>query len=421
MGLFMSFPAYYEWKISFRYMVPSKKQAFTSVISVLSLVGIIVGVWALIVVTSVMNGFRSELLDRILGVNGHIIIKDLYGLPIKNYQKEIDYLNNITGVITAMPVIESTAMVQVESATSTGSMIRGMTKKDLFAMKSVSSHIKQGSLNDFNGDKIAIGIGMARKFGVSVGDRIDILSPDGDVTPFGVSPRVKSYEICAIYEVGMYEYDSAIIFMPLTEAQSFFNLNSEINSIELFLKNPDKFTNIENIINNHYQDRYNVVSWNERNKAFFSALNVERNTMFMILSLIVIVAALNIVSGLVMLVKDKSSDIAILRTMGAPNIAILRIFIIAGMIIGVLGTFVGFVLGVVTCWNLSNIQKFISKLTGVDVFNPKLYFLSNLPYKLDYSEIAFVLFLSLFLSFMATLIPALQASKVDPISALRYE
>ncbi len=402
-------------------MLPNKKQVFTSVISLISLLGIIVGVWALIVVTSVLNGFRAELLERILGVNGHIVIQGNSENLISNYPDNLIYLQKLNDIKMAMAITENQALVQLRDVASSGAMVRGIEKDSLLKISSIAGHIKSGSLEGFNGNNIAIGQAMAKKLGLHIGDRLNLLSPQGDATPFGTSPRIKSYNICAIFEVGMYEYDAAIIFMPLKEAQRFFNYGDSVKSIELYLNNADKAHILKKILVNKYGYDYDVISWDERNQAFFTALNVERNTMFLILSLIVVVAALNIISGLVMLVKDKSFDIAILRTMGASNGFILRIFIIAGMFIGGIGTCLGLVLGLLTCYNLTNIQYFISKLFGVDVFNPQLYFLAKLPYKIDSAEVGLIVFVTLMLSFLATLIPAWQASKLDPIAALRYE
>lgn len=410
-----------EFKISLRYLLPHKKQVFTSVISLISLLGIMIGVWALIVVTSVLNGFRAELLERILGVNGHIVIQSSDINYIKDFQKEILYLQNLKDVKLAMGLTENQVLIQVNNKTNIGALVRGITEDSLKNIPNIANNIKSGNLTNFKANNIAIGKAMANKLNLHVGDKLNILSPQGDVTPFGTSPRIKSYTICAIYEVGMYEYDSAIIFMPLQEAQNFFNYGDTVQSIEIYLKNADDAIKLKPDLVNKYGYDYDIISWNERNQAFFTALNVERNTMFLILSLIVLVATLNIISGLIMLVKDKTFDIAILRTMGAPTNFILRIFIIAGMCIGGIGTSLGLILGLITCFNLNNIQYFISKLFGVDVFNPQLYFLSKLPYKIDTTEIFVIVLVTLILSFLATLIPAWQASKLDPINALRYE
>lgn len=405
-------------KIALRYMVPNRKHAFASVISIISLIGIIVGVWALIVVTSVLNGFRAELLEKILGVNGHIIIQS--PAILSNYKQDLLYLRKLPEVKTALALTENQALVQLANVTSSGALIRGIDKQQLLKLSAISSHIKEGSLDNFYNNNIIIGQAIANKFGVTVGDKLNILSPQGDSTPFGTSPRIKSYNIAAIFEVGMYEYDQAIIFMPLAEAQSFFNYGDKVKSIELYLKNADKAIKVKNDLINKYNN-YDIITWQERNQAFFSALNVERNTMFLILSLIVLVAALNIISGLVMLVKDKNFDIAILKTMGATNSFILQIFIIIGLFIGLIGILCGLILGLLTCINLSNIQYFISYLFGVDVFNPQLYFLSKLPCKINTGQIGLIVLLTLLLSFLAALIPAWQASKLDPIAALRYE
>lgn len=413
--------ASYEWMIALRYMVPNKKQIFTSVISIISLIGILVGVWALIVVMSVMNGFRGELLDRILGVNGHLIVQAVDS-DFSDYETLIPKLDRVEGVKFVLPVVEGQALAQGDYGGGTGALIRGMREQDLAKMTTVANNIKFGTLQNFDKSAgIAIGTGLAQKLGLSIGSDMRIISPDGDVTPFGVNPRVKAYKVVAIFEVGMYEYDSAIVFMPLREAQLFFNLDNKVQSLEVFLNNPDQVDAIKPAITQAIGREVYTVDWRQRNQAFFSALQIERNVMFIILSLIVMVAALNIISGLIMLVKDKGHDIAILRTMGAPRGAILRIFMLTGMVIGLLGTFLGVFLGVLTCANIQNIQNFVSWLFNVDVFNPQLYFLTKLPARFEWSETFLVILMALLLSFIATILPAWRAARLDPVTALRYE
>lgn len=411
----------YEWMIAFRYMLPNRKQMFTSVISIISLIGIMLGVFALIVVMAVMNGFRTELLDRILGMNGHLVIQAIDS-DFTDYNTLIPRIEGVDGVKFALPVIEGQAMAQGEASGGTGALVRGLRKQDLDKLTTVTKNIKSGNLDDFDKqDGVAIGSGMAEKLGLSVGSDIRIVTPDGDVTPFGVTPRVKAYKVAAIFTVGMSEYDTIFVFMPLKEAQAFFNLGNKVQSLEIFLNDPDAVDKISPEIEKAVGRQVYSIDWRSRNQAFFSALQVERNVMFFILSLIVLVAALNIISGLIMLVKDKGHDIAILRTMGAKQSAVMRIFIMTGMVIGVIGTVLGLLLGVLTCENIGHIQDFISWLFNVDVFNPQLYFLTKLPARLEWGQTLIVVFMALFLSFLATLIPAWRAAKLDPVQALRYE
>lgn len=411
----------YEWMIAFRYMLPNKKQLFTSVISIISLIGIMLGVFALIVVMAVMNGFRAELLDRILGMNGHLVVQAVDS-DFNDYNTIIPRVEGVDGVKFVLPVVEGQALAQGDSNGGTGALVRGMREQDLAKLTTVTKNIKFGTLENFDKqDGVAIGSGMAEKLGLSVGSDIRIITPDGDVTPFGVNPRVKAYKVTAIFSVGMSEYDSIFIFMPLKEAQAFFNLGNKVQSLEVFLNNADEVTQVSPEVEKAVGRQVYSVDWRSRNQAFFSALQVERNVMFFILSLIVLVAALNIISGLIMLVKDKGHDIAILRTMGARQSSIMRIFIMTGMVIGVLGTILGLLLGVLTCANIGHIQDFVSWLFNVDVFNPQLYFLAKLPAKLEWGETALVVFMALFLSFLATIIPAWRAAKLDPVQALRYE
>lgn len=411
----------YEWMIAFRYMLPNRKQMFTSVISIISLIGIMLGVFALIVVMAVMNGFRTELLDRILGMNGHLVVQAIDS-DFSDYNTIIPRVEGVNGVKFALPVVEGQALAQGDIGGGTGALVRGMRKQDLDKLTTVTKNIKFGTLDNFDKqDGVAIGSGMAEKLGLSVGSDIRIITPDGDVTPFGVNPRVKAYKVAAIFSVGMSEYDSIFVFMPLKEAQAFFNLDNKVQSLELFLDNPDTVDQISPEVEKAVGRQVYMIDWRTRNQAFFSALQVERNVMFFILSLIILVAALNIISGLIMLVKDKGHDIAILRTMGARQSAVMRIFIATGMVIGIIGTTMGLLLGVLTCANIGHIQDFVSWLFNVDVFNPQLYFLTKLPARLEWGQTAMVAFMAIFLSFLATIIPAWRAAKLDPVQALRYE
>jgi len=414
--------AAFEWLIAFRYMWPNRKQIFTSVITIISFIGIVIGVWALIVVMSVMNGFRAELLNRILGMNGHIIMQPIDG-DFADYAALIPRLDKVEGVKFVLPVVEGQVLAQAEGGSGgTGAYVRGLREQDIRKLTMIADNIKQGSLKNFDkGEAVALGSGLAEKLALGVGDAISLVSPDGDATPFGISPRLKTYKIGAIYEVGMSDYDAGIVFMPLQEAQLFFNQEGRVQSLEVFVRDPDKIDEMFNRLEAAAGRETYMLDWRQRNQSFFSTLQVERNVMFIILSLIVLVAALNIISGLVMLVKDKGHDIAVLRTMGAKRSAVMRIFMIAGASIGIGGTFFGVLLGIITCLNLDHIQAFISWVSGIDVFNKEIYFLSSLPSKMDSSQTLMVVLMALALSFLATLAPAWYASRLDPVQALRYE
>jgi lipoprotein-releasing system permease protein len=411
----------FERMIAWRYLRARRRETFISVIAGFSFTGIMLGVATLIIVMAVMNGFRAELLNRILGINGHLIMQPI-DRPLVDYASLITRIDGISGVKFAIPVVEGQALVQGNIGAGTGALVRGLREEDLAKLKLVSDNIKQGTLQGFDqGGGVAIGTRMAENLGLSIGDTLRVISPDGDVTPFGVNPRVKAYPIVAIFEIGMSEYDASIVMMPLSEAQLFFNQEGKVQSVEIFVDNPDKVDAMRAPVEEVAARQISMVDWRQRNQTFFSALQVERNVMFMILTLIVLVAALNIISGLIMLVKDKGRDIAILRTMGATRGAVMRIFLMTGAAIGVTGTLAGVVLGVVVCLNVERIRQFFSWLSGTTLFNPELYFLSTLPAKMDVGETFSVIAMALVLSFIATILPAWRAAKLDPVEALRYE
>ena len=411
----------FERMVAWRYLRARRKETVISVIASISFLGIMLGVATLIIVMAVMNGFREELLTRILGINGHLILQPI-DRPLDDYDQVAKRIDGVPGVKMAIPLVEGQVLASGKVGAGTGALVRGIREADLEKIDLVAKQLKGGTLKGFdNSGGVAIGTRMAENLGLSLGDTITLISPDGDVTPFGTTPRVKAYPITAIFEIGMSEYDSTIIFMPFKEAQAYFNFDDKAQTIEIYLDNPDDVDAMRPKIEKAAQREAYLVDWRTRNQTFFSALEVERNVMFMILTLIVLVAALNIISGLIMLVKDKGSDIAILRTMGASQGAIMRVFLITGAAIGVVGTLTGLVVGLVICLNIESIRQFLSWLTNTELFSPELYFLSRLPAEIDVGETVAVVVMALTLSFLATLYPSWRAARLDPVEALRYE
>jgi lipoprotein-releasing system permease protein len=378
------------------------------------------GVATLIIVMAVMNGFRKELLDKILGLNGHLLIQPLEK-PLTDWEEVASRVAGVQGIRLAAPIVEGQALAS-SPFNASGVLIRGIRLMDLEKLPSVANNVKQGSLKGFDEEQgVAIGRRLADQLSLRSGDNITLVAPRGAVTPMGTTPRIKVYKIAAVFEIGMSEYDNAMVFMPLKEAQAYFNRAGDVTAIEVYTDNPDRVDRYRKVVQDAAQRPIFMIDWRQRNATFFNALQVERNVMFLILTLIVLVAALNIVSGLIMLVKDKGQDIAILRTMGATQGAIMRVFLITGASIGVVGTIVGFMLGVVVCLNIESIRQFLSWLTNTELFSPELYFLSRLPADMDSGETTAVVIMALVLSLLATLYPSWRAARLDPVEALRYE
>ena len=414
----------WERSVAARYLRAKRKNGGVALISTISFIGIALAVAVLIIVMSVMNGFRAELLTRILGFNGHLFVS---GAVLNEPRRDslVQRLRAIPGVVQAAPMVEAEALVQGRGSTS-GAVVRGLSPADLRATPIIAGNIKRGSLEgfgqgDFGGDIILVGDRLAASMGVEPGDTLTLTSPSSSATAFGSAPISKTYTVGGVFSVGMSEYDQTFIYMPLQQAQLFFGREDSVDKIEIKLDDPDKTPRIRPLVVAVAGAEGIVTDWRDNNQAFFNALEVERNTMRLILMLIVAIAAMNIISGLVMLVKNKGRDIAILRTMGAGQGAIMRIFFLSGAAIGVLGALAGFALGVLFCTYIKQIQAFVQWITGADVFNADIYFLSHIPAKLDWNEVIGVLFWALLASFLATLPPAFQAARIDPVEALRYE
>ncbi len=410
----------FERMTAWRYLRAKRKEGFISVITGFAFTGIALGVATLIIVMSVMNGFRAELLSRILGINGHIGIMAVAGQPFNNYKQAVVDLESIDNVKMAVPMIENQLLVSAGRATE-GAMVRGVSAEDLLKREIMADALRDVDMDNFADNNVIIGSRLAQKMGLMIGDEITLISPNGKVTAFGTVPRMKSYNIIGTFEVGMYEYDSNFIFMPLESAQLYFGKQGAVTHIDVTLENenllqPTKVAIEESIGGGAY-----VYDWKQTNAAFFNAIDVERNVMFIILTLIILVAAFNIITGLIMLVKDKGRDIAVLRTMGATKGMIMRIFFIDGAFIGMVGTLIGFVLGLLFCQNIENIRRGLQAVVGKDLFSAEIYFLSKLPAKVDAMEVAVVVGISLVLCFLATIYPAYRAAKFDPVEALRYE
>jgi lipoprotein-releasing system permease protein len=410
----------FEWLLSLRYLRARRQEGFISVNAGFSFLGIMLGVATLIIVMAVMNGFRKELLDKILGLNGHLLIQPLES-PLTDWHDVADRVGQAEGIKLAAPIVEGQALASSPFSAS-GVLLRGIRASDLMKLPSIASNIRQGTLEGFDeGQGVAIGRRLADQLSLHAGDSVTLVAPRGAVTPMGTTPRIKSYKVAAVFEVGMSEYDSAFVFMPLPESQAYFNRAGDVTAIEVYTDNPDRVDRYRKLVADAANRPIFMVDWRQRNATFFNALQVERNVMFLILTIIVIVAAFNITSGLIMLVKDKGRDIGILRTMGVTQGAIMRVFMMTGASVGVVGTFVGFLLALVICLNIESIRRLISWLTNTELFSPELYFLSKLPADVDAGETTAVVVMALALSLLATLYPAWRAARLDPVEALRYE
>ncbi len=410
----------FERAVAGRYLRARRGERFVSVIAGFSLVGIALGVATLIIVMSVMGGFKVDLLSRILGFNGHL---GVYGMsaPLTDYDAAAAKIRAVPGVLSATPVVDGQVLLTGDRGQNAGGMVRGIRQADLRGLHAVSDHIRAGSLDDFGGDDaIAVGVSLAQRFGLAVGSRLTLVSPQGAATAFGTIPRVRAYKVVAVFQVGMNEYDSGYVFLPLEAAQVFFQQPQSVTQIEVMADDPDHVRRIgRDILAAVGPGQARVIDWQQNNNSFFAAVQVEQNVMFLILTLIIVVAAFNVVSSLIMMVKDKTRDIAVLRTIGAGRGAVLRIFLMVGASVGVTGTIVGTVLGVLFCLNIETLQGWVEALTGRTVFDPTVYYLAHLPARLDWREVAQIIAMALVLSLLATLYPSWRAARTDPVEALR--
>ncbi len=408
----------FERMMAFRYLKARRQEGFVSVIALFSLLGIMLGVATLIIVMSVMNGFRTELFSRVLGLNGHISVISMMG-PMTEYEDVASRLASLQGITRVTPIVDGQGLITGRGSPR-GVMIKGIAPADYAVRPILSTHIISGNLEDFQGTGISIGRRLAIQLNLRVGDKLTLVSPQGKATPFGASPRFAAFTVANIFDVGMYEFDSGVIYMPLESAQNFYNLPNMVSMLEVFVTDPHNLLPVKKDVAQHAGIPARVLDWQEQNP-LTNAIQVERNVMFLILSLIIMVAAFNIISSLIMLVKDKGRDIAILRTMGASRGAVMRIFFLTGGSIGVIGTVMGLVLGVSFAENIEAIRQLLQKLTGTDLFSAEIYFLSQLPAEVDYTEVLQVVLMALGLSFLATIYPSWRAAKIDPVEALRYE
>ena len=411
----------YERMITKRYLLPGKGEGFIFLVAGISLFAVMLGVAALIVVMSVMNGFRAELFEKIVGLNGHAVVQG-YGGRLPNWQEIVKQAQATPGVTAAVPLIEQPLMASYEGRVE-GVLVRGMRRQDILSNPTLQGKVLAGSLAALQpGDgKVAIGARLAEALGATLGGSITIISPQGRTTPFGTVPRIVDYEVAAIFEVGVYDYDKAFVVMPIEDAQTLLFLGDAVGMVEIETEDAERVGEILAPLAAEVAGQAVVADWRRMNASLFEALAVERVAMFIVLSLIILVAVFNILSSLIMLVRAKTRDIAILRTMGATRSGLMKVFVTVGVTIGALGTVAGLVLGAIFLFFRQGVVNFIQVVTGQNLWDPSIRFLTELPSKTDPVEVVAVTIMALGLSFLATLYPAWKAASTDPVQVLRYE
>ncbi len=411
----------YERMVAWRYLKPRRGEGFMFVVVGFSIVGIMLGVGALVAVMTVMNGFRAELLDKIIGVNGHALIIGYDG-KINNWKPLLEQVKATPGVTKAMPMIERQLMGS-HASRSSGIIVRGLPAEDIETNPLMKSSVTAGSLKDFTNNEsvVAVGSGLADQLALKVGDSMTLIAPEGQVTPFGTTPRIAAFKVIAIVQVGVSDYDKAFVFMPLASAQNFFDLGTAVGGINIISANADTIEETIAPLKSKIPPYGQIYTWKIVNKSLFDALQVEQLMMFFIVSIIMLVAAFNIVSSLIMLVQSKIKDIAILRTMGAERKAMLRLFMLSGTTIGLIGITLGFAFGFLILAFRNNIANAISRATGYNVFDPSVYFLSELPARYNWHQLSGIFILSFLLTILATIYPSWKAASTDPVTVLRYD
>ena len=413
----------FERAVAGRYLRARRGERFVSIIAVFSLVGIALGVATLIVVTSVMSGFQTELVTRALGANGHVSIEAYAGQKIENYEALAAKLRETPGIVSVLPLIDGQALLTNDQGGIRGGLVRGVTQADLKALPIIGEHIIAGSLDALAGDDaIAVGVSLADSFRLRIGSLVTLISPRGAATAFGSVPRIRAFKVVAIFDAGLSDYNSGVVFLPLPMAQIFFQLPNAITALQLRVADPEHVERVLPAIRAALAGRTVMLrDWRHANDQIIGVLRVQKDTMFIVLGMIVLVAAFNVISSLIMLVKDKRADIAVLRTLGAGSGAILRIFLMCGAFVGVSGTAIGTLIGIVFCRNIVAIQHLVERISGGEVFDSSVFMLTTLPSTIDWGDVARVVALGLTLSLLATLYPSWRAARTDPVEALRSE